>query len=58
VKDFINLAKLHPNHSGILLANQKSMRVAPMISALNRVLRETNAEEWSGQVRWINDWME
>jgi hypothetical protein len=57
VKDFIYLAKLHPYHSGILLANQKSMRVAQMISALNRVLLETTAEEWSGQVRWINDWM-
>ena len=57
VKDFINLARLHPYHSGIILANQKSTRVASMISALSRVLSETSAEEWSGQVRWINDWL-
>lgn len=58
VKDFISLAKLHPNHSGIILANQKSMRVAPMISALNKIFRETTAEEWNPQVRWLNDWID
>jgi hypothetical protein len=57
VKDFIHLARLHPHHSGILLANQKSMRVALMISALNKILSETTVEDWDGQVRWINNWM-
>jgi len=56
IKDYIRLAKLHPYHSGILLANQKSTRPAPLILVLDRILNETAAEDWVGQVRWINEW--
>ena len=56
VKDYIHLAKLHPYHSGILLANQKSTRPAQLISVLDRILNETSAEDWIGQVHWINEW--
>lgn len=58
VKDFILLAKKHPFHSGIILANQKSVRIKSLIAALSRVLSETSAENWMGQVRWIQDWMD
>lgn len=53
-KDYIRLAKLHPYHSGILLANQKSTRPAQMISVLDCILNETSAEDCVGQVHWIN----
>lgn len=56
IKDFYRLAKLHPYHSGILLANQRSIRIPQLISALYRILYETSANEWTGQVSWINDW--
>ncbi len=57
IKDFIYLAKLHPFHAGILLANQKLTNIAQLIYALDRVLKETTAEEWIGQIRWINNWI-
>ena len=56
VKDYIHLANHHPYHSGILLANQRSIRITQLISALDRVLTETSTEEWIGYVRWINEW--
>ncbi len=56
IKDFMNLARKHPNHNGIILAKQNSLLVSQMIFALSRVLEETNAEDWVGQVRWIKDW--
>ena len=55
VNDYLRLAKRHPYHSGILLANQKSTRPAQMISVLERILNETSAEDWIGQVHWINE---
>ena len=56
VKDYIRLAQLHPYHSGILLANQKSTRPAQIISVLDRVFYETSAEDWIGQIHWISEW--
>ena len=56
VKDYMRLAKLHPYHSGILLANQKSTRPGLLILVLDRILNQTAAEDWIGQVRWINEW--
>jgi hypothetical protein len=56
IKDFMNLAKKHPFHSGILLANQKNISVSQLIFALSRVMTETTSESWVGQVRWIQDW--
>ncbi|MDZ8226497.1 hypothetical protein [Nostoc sp. ChiVER01] len=26
------------------------------IKALDRLLSETQAEDWSGQIRWLNQW--
>ncbi len=56
IKDFINLSKKHPYHAGILLASQSSTTLKQLIPILCRVLTETNAEEWVGQVRWSTDW--
>jgi len=56
IRDFIALDRLYPNHGGIILAFQKSMGLNETIIALDRVLRETNAEDWIGQVRWLNNW--
>jgi hypothetical protein len=32
------------------------MKLNETIEALDRVLRETDANEWIGQIRWLNDW--
>lgn len=56
IRDFIVLGERHPQHAGIILAYQKSMSLSELINALDHLLRETNAEEWVGQTRWLNEW--
>ncbi len=56
IHDFIALGERYPYHAGIILAYQKSLNLNELINALDRVLRETDAEEWIGQTRWLNDW--
>jgi hypothetical protein len=56
IRDFIELGKRYPRHAGIVLARQKSLSLNELITALDRVLRESNADEWVGQTRWLNDW--
>jgi hypothetical protein len=56
IRDFIVLGKRYPHHGGIILAFPKSMKLNETIEALDRVLRETDANEWIGQTRWLNDW--
>ena len=56
IRDFIVLGKRYPHHAGIILARQKSMSLNELINALDRVLRETDADEWVGQTRLLNDW--
>jgi len=56
VRDFVVLAKRYPNHAGIILAAQKSWTLSALIAALDRLLSETEASDWVGQVRWLNDW--
>jgi hypothetical protein len=56
VRDFIALAKSYPQHAGIVLAAQSSWTLSSLIAALDRMLSETEAEEWLGQVRWLNEW--
>jgi hypothetical protein len=55
VQDFMELAKRYPHHAGILLSAQKPM--PELLSALDQMFEETKADEWYGQVRWLNDWM-
>jgi hypothetical protein len=28
----------------------------PLIAALDRILSESDAEDWIGQLRWLNQW--
>ncbi|MGB8984460.1 MAG: DUF5615 family PIN-like protein [Anaerolineales bacterium] len=56
IRDFIVLGQRHPQHAGIILAYQKSMGLPEVIDALDRVLRESGADEWTGKTRWLNDW--
>ena len=46
----------HPKHGGIVLAAQVSWTLSSLIAALDRLLSETEADEWIGQVRWMNEW--
>lgn len=56
IRDYVALAEQFPQHAGIVLAAQQSWTLAGLIAALDRMLRETTAEQWVGQVRWLNDW--
>lgn len=57
IKDFTILSKKHPQHAGVLLANQSTTSISQLISVLSKVLSETSREDWIGQVRWIQDWL-
>ena len=56
VRDFVVLAQRYPRHGGIILAAQVSWTLPGLIAALDRMLSETQAEDWIGQVRWLNQW--
>lgn len=56
IRDFIVLGKAHPRHGGIIPAFQKYVNLNETIATLDRILRETDADDWIGQTRWLNDW--
>ena len=56
IRDFIVLGKRYPHHAGIILTRQNSMSLNELINALDCVLRETDANKWIGQTRWLNEW--
>ena len=56
IGDFLQLARRMPEHCGLLLASQRDFTLAELIAALDRALTETEAEDWTGQVRWLSDW--
>jgi hypothetical protein len=56
VRDFLALAARYPRHGGMVLAAQSQWTLPALIAALDRLLGETQAEEWAGQVRWLNAW--
>ena len=56
IRDFVALAQQYPKHGGIVLAAQASWTLSGLIAALDRLLSETQADEWIGQVRWLNEW--
>ena len=58
IGDFMHLAAQHPDHAGIILAQQRDWPISAQIKALNRLLIETTASSWRSQVRWLNDWLE
>lgn len=57
IRDFVVLSGRHPQHGGVILATQTSWTLSGLIAALDRLLSETEAEDWVGQVRWLNDWL-
>lgn len=56
IRDFLLLANRYSSHTGLILSTQRSLKLSEVIEALDRLLSETEAEEWIGQVRWLNDW--
>lgn len=56
VRDFVLLAQRYPRHGGIILAAQSRWTLSDLIAALDRLLTETEAEDWVGQMRWLNEW--
>lgn len=56
IRDFLVLAQRHSNHCGIILAAQNSWNLSSLITALDCLLIETQAADWNGQVRWLNQW--
>ena len=56
IKDFMILARTHPQHRGILLATQQSWSVSDLVRSLDRFLSETDSAEVDGQVLWLNRW--
>lgn len=56
IGDFMRLAQTHPAHGGIVLARQQSWNLATLITALDSLMTQTDAEDWPGCVRWLNEW--
>ncbi len=56
IGDFVRLAQRHPRHGGIVLAAQSKWTLRQLIAALDRVITETDADDWTGQLRWLNQW--
>jgi uncharacterized protein (DUF433 family) len=56
IKDFLSLVIQYPQHRGVILAAQSSWNLSDLIQALDRLLSETQAEDWLGQIRWLNQW--
>lgn len=56
IGDFVRLAQTHPAHGGIVLARQQDWSLATLIAAVDIMMIRTSAEDWPGQVRWLNDW--
>lgn len=57
IKDYINLSTKHPFHAGILLANQTTTNVNQLIQVISKILSDSTNETWTGQIRWIQDWL-
>lgn len=56
IRDFSLLAEKHPHHHGIILANQRQWTLSALIAALDNCLMATEADDWIGQLRWLNGW--
>jgi hypothetical protein len=55
IRDFMVLANRYPNHGGIILSSQ--LPISVLIKSLDRLLSETNADDWSGKVCWLKKWL-
>ncbi|GAB4146842.1 MAG: hypothetical protein Fur0021_05220 [Candidatus Promineifilaceae bacterium] len=57
IRHFAPLARQFPDHAGIILAHQYDWNLPRLRKALARLLTETTASSWHGQVRWLNEWL-
>ncbi len=55
-RDFVPLSQRYPQHAGIILASQNTWLLGDLVDALDRLLASSEATDWIGQVRWLNDW--
>ena len=56
IRDFQVLSQRYSKHAGIVLAAQSRWNLKELVAALDHLLKETEAENWVGQVGWLNDW--
>ena len=56
IRDLVALTQRYPRHSGIILAAQRSWTLPELISALDRLLAQTDVGEWVGRIGWLNEW--
>lgn len=56
IADFVALHEENSGHRGILLAAQSSWTLSSLVHALDRFLRETEADEMEGRVVWLQRW--
>ncbi|MFN8632373.1 MAG: DUF5615 family PIN-like protein [Chloroflexota bacterium] len=56
VGDFVRLARRFPQHGRVVLVHQFRMNLSELVAAFDRMLRETGAADWPGQVRWLGEW--
>jgi|SRR5436305_8433108 hypothetical protein len=56
VRDFTVLARLHPQHRGVVVAAQRSWSLSGLIASLDRFLSESDASEVEGRLLWLNSW--
>lgn len=56
IRDFMSLARIHPQHRGILVAAQQAWSTSDLIGALDRFLSEMDTKDIDGQVHWLNRW--
>jgi hypothetical protein len=56
IRDFMRLSQTYPAHGGIILAQQRDWALASLIIALDALLTQTEAADWPGHVRWLNEW--
>ncbi len=56
VHHFVPLPRRFADHHGVILASPRGWTASALIHALDRLLKETDAADWEGQVRWLNQW--
>ncbi|OQY36448.1 MAG: hypothetical protein B6243_03125 [Anaerolineaceae bacterium 4572_5.2] len=56
IRDFMVLAQRYPQHHGIILAAQRSWILSDLTRTLDSLLSATTPTDWTGQIRWLNQW--
>jgi hypothetical protein len=56
IRDFMVLAQRYPQHHGIILAAQRGWTLSDLITTLDNLLSTTPPADWTGQIRWLNQW--